>query len=413
MVHARRTSLAPLLSGATALLLATATAQGNNVPAQAQVINQKSFNVLGDVPPPPVANYSTLFIPPGTTKDSLFEKPFHIYDEEFLDIIGANPTLTLLKSSGTNPMFHEAAVWVPSTDDVFFVQNAGDPAAGTGLNRSAIIQRISLSQVTTDVSAERNATGKVDVHLAVATPAIINPNGATNYRNRILFAGEGQGSRVAPALYAMSPNAPYNATVILDNYFGRQFNSINDVAINPRTEDIYFTDTTYGYVQDFRPETVIQKQVWRFNETSGAVAVAADGFNMPNGITFSPDGQHAYVTDTGVIQGFFGRNSSFPSSIYRYDVEEDGTFSNRKTFAFIATGVPDGVHVDTKGNLYAGCGDGVHVYNPSGKLLGKIWIGSTVANFQFAGKGRMVILAETELYYATLKAEGAFPGQLY
>lgn len=52
-----------------------------------------------------------LFIPPGTTKDSLSVKPFHIYDEEFLDIIGANPTLTLLKSSGTNPMFHEAAVW--------------------------------------------------------------------------------------------------------------------------------------------------------------------------------------------------------------------------------------------------------------------------------------------------------------
>lgn len=194
------------------------------------------------------------------------------------------------------------------------MQNAGDPAAGTGLNRSAIIQRISLSQVTADVSAERNATGKVDVHVVVAAPAIINPNGmsfihekrsdqrhwvkrgkegnsmiltaslgATNYRNRILFAGEGQGSRVAPALYVMSPNAPYNATVILDNYFGRQFNSINDVAINPRTGDIYFTDTTYGYVQDFRPENVIQKQVWRFNEISGAVAVAADGFNMPNG----------------------------------------------------------------------------------------------------------------------------------
>ncbi|KAK1776364.1 hypothetical protein QBC45DRAFT_453225 [Copromyces sp. CBS 386.78] len=354
------------------LLLAT-TAKAVDVPAQAQVIDQKSFNVLGDVPPPTVANSTTLFIPPGTTKESLFEKPFHIYDEEFLEIIGANPTLTLLNSSGTNPRFHEAAVWVPSTDDFFF---------------SAVIQRISLSQVTAQVAAERNATGKVDVHL-------------------------GQGSRVAPALYVMSTNAPYNATVILDNYFGRQFNSINDVAINPRTGEIYFTDTTYGYVQDFRPETVIQKQVWRFNETTGAVAVAADGFNMPNGITFSPDGLHAYVTDTGVIQGFFGRNSSFPSSIYRYDVEEDGTFSNRKTFAFIATGVPDGVHVDTKGNLYAGCGDGVHVFNPSGKLLGKIWIGSTVANFQFAGKGRMVILAETELYFATLKAEGAFPGQLY
>lgn len=76
-------------------------------------------------------------------------------------------------------------------------------------------------------------------------------------------------------------------------------------------------------------------------------------------------------------------------------------------------GVPDGIHVDTEGNVYIGCGDGVQVYDTSGKLLGKIYIGSVVANFQFAGRGRMVILAETELYYATLAAEGAFPGKLY
>jgi gluconolactonase len=86
---------------------------------------------------------------------------------------------------------------------------------------------------------------------------------------------------------------------------------------------------------------------------------------------------------------------------------------NRKTFAFVTPRVPDGIHVDTKGNVYVGCGDGVQVYNPSGKLLGKIYLGSGVANFQFAGKGRMVILAETELYYAALAAEGAFPGRLY
>ncbi len=72
-------------------------------------------------------------------------------------------------------------------------------------------------------------------------------------------------------------------TVILDNFFGRQFNSLNDASINPRNGEIYFTDPTYGYVQDFRPPPGLPKQVWRFNEATGAVAVAADGFNMPNG----------------------------------------------------------------------------------------------------------------------------------
>lgn len=67
-----------------------------------------------------------------------------------------------------------------------------------------------------------------------------------------------------------------------------------------------------------------------------------------------------------------------------------------------------GIHCDTRGNVYAGCGDGVQVWNPSGKLLGKIYLGMGAANFNFAGKGRMVICAETALYYVTLAAEGSF-----
>jgi gluconolactonase len=71
--------------------------------------------------------------------------------------------------------------------------------------------------------------------------------------------------------------------VILDNFFGRQFNSLNDLSINPINGEIYFTDPTYGYVQDFRPPPGMPKQVWRFSEATGEVRVAADGFNMPNG----------------------------------------------------------------------------------------------------------------------------------
>lgn len=48
----------------------------------------------------------------------------------------------------------------------------------------------------------------------------------------------------------------------------------------------------------------------------------------------------------------------------------------------------------------------MQVWNPSGKLIGKIFLGKTSANFNFAGDGRMVILAEEDLYYATLGASG-------
>ena len=68
--------------------------------------------------------------------------------------------------------------------------------------------------------------------------------------------------------------------------------------------------------------------------------------------------------------------------MYRYDVEEDGSFSNRKTFAFVTPHLPDGIHCDSKGNVFVGAGDGVQVFNPSGKLIGKIYIGTTSANFR-------------------------------
>lgn len=36
--------------------------------------------------------------------------------------------------------------------------------------------------------------------------------GGTNYKGQIIFAGEGQGDRIASALYLMNPLEPYNTT---------------------------------------------------------------------------------------------------------------------------------------------------------------------------------------------------------
>ncbi|XDG09417.1 hypothetical protein ABKA04_009032 [Annulohypoxylon sp. FPYF3050] len=401
------------LSAALSVFVAGAIASVTNpkhlsvrqVPEQAQVIDWKSFNVLETVLPPAQANGSTFFfVPPGLDLESMKSKPFHIFDDEFYDVIGPNPTLTLIATSGNDLLFHEATTWYPPTDEVFFVQNAGAPADGTGLAKSNVVSKISLSQAAA-VSSQRNATGSVTVS-TLDTPGIINSNGGTNFRGHIVFTAEGQGDNKPPTLMLMNPVEPYNTTVLVNNFFGRQFNSLNDVSVNPRNKELYFTDTLYGYLQDFRPVPGLRNQVYRYNYDTGSIAAVADGFNLPNGITFSPNGSHAYVTDTGINHGFWGWNFSNPSSIYRFDVQEDGTFTNRNLFAYIDTGVPDGVHCDSKGNVWTGCGDGLQVFNPSGKLIGKVFLGKTSANFNFAGDGRLVICAEDELYYATLAASG-------
>lgn len=110
--------------------------------------------------------------------DSLSAKPFHVYDEEFYSIIGSDPKLTLIAETSGDPLFHEAVVWYPPTDEVFFVQNAGAKAAGTGLQKSAITQKISLAQAARAAqSSGFNSTGIVEVVTVDANPPIINPNG--------------------------------------------------------------------------------------------------------------------------------------------------------------------------------------------------------------------------------------------
>lgn len=68
---------------------------------------------------------------------------------------------------------------------------------------------------------------------------------------------------------------------------GRQFNSLNDVSVNPRNGDLYFTDDDYGYLQNFRPLPGLPSQVYRLNVETGSLTVVADGFDKPNGETGS------------------------------------------------------------------------------------------------------------------------------
>lgn len=84
-------------------------------------------------------------------------------------------------------------------------------------------------------------------------------------------------------------------TVLLNNFFGRQFNSLNDLAIHPKNKEIYFTDVPYGYYQDFRPSPGLQNQVYRFNPDTGAVRIAADGFTHPNGKPYASSRYCAFL----------------------------------------------------------------------------------------------------------------------
>lgn len=108
-----------------------------------------------------------------------------------------------------------------------------------------------------------------------------------------MYMAEGAGPGNTSEVILMNPREPYNTTVLVNNFFGRQFSSLNDAVVHPVNKDLYFTDTLYGFLQDFRPEPGLRNQVYRWNDKTGAVTVVADGFALPNG-TSSRSGLDAH-----------------------------------------------------------------------------------------------------------------------
>lgn len=72
--------------------------------------------------------------------------------------------------------------------------------------------------------------------------------------------------------------------------------------------------------------------------------------------------------------------------------------TNRRVFAMSDNGIPDGIKCDLEGNVYSGCGDGIHVWSPGGVLLGKMLIPGGVANFCFEKPGKILALNENRLW---------------
>lgn len=212
----------------------------------------------------------------------------------------------------------------------------------------------------------------------------------------------------------MNTTAPYETTVLIDSYLGIPFNSPNDIFVT-NDKALWFTDPTYGVVQGIRPAPKLPPQIYRYVVGSTDVRVVADGLIQPNGITFSPDETVVYITDATADLAV-GTN---PRAIYAFDVvTKNGQpyLINKRMFAMPQVGIPDGIKVDSKGNVYAGCGDGLNVWNAEGVLLGKVVVDTGVANFAIGDTGQLFLMNEERVFLAqvdervSLVTNGTFAG---
>ena len=81
-------------------------------------------------------------------------------------------------------------------------------------------------------------------------------------------------------------------------------------------------------------------KVLLIDHDSGAVRTVADGFRMPNGITFTPDGNKLVFAEV------------FASRLVKFDIEPDGSLVNESVFAAL-DGSADGIWMDAEGAVWS------------------------------------------------------------
>jgi gluconolactonase len=196
-------------------------------------------------------------------------------------------------------------------------------------------------------------------------------------------------------------------TVLASSYNGKPLNSPNDVVVKS-DGTIWFTDPAYGIESDYEGNKSPQEQpgcyVYCLDPATGELKVVVDDFDRPNGLAFSPDESIFYVSDSA-----YSFSNDRPRHIRAFDVGANNALSGDRVFASIDPGLPDGFRCDVDGNIWTSAGDGVHVYTPSGVLLGKIKTPKTPANLTFGGPKRnwLFIAATDSLHVLYTASNGA------
>jgi gluconolactonase len=237
-------------------------------------------------------------------------------------------------------------------------------------------------------------------------------------------------------------------TVIADNYNGKKLNSPNDVVPHP-DGSLWFTDPPYGgQLYEGAPDAAggpsnavghlnpklgqpagfagykreLPTNCYRWDPTGRLdIVVTEDQIPDPNGICFSPDYKKLYVISTGRGPGDAGPGGK--NEIYIFDVGADNKLSNQKLFTdCVIDGVkcgPDGMRCDVDFNVWVSSNagravgySGVTVWNPAGKLIGRIRIPEIVGNVCFGGpkRNRLFMAGSQSLYALYTATQGASPG---
>ncbi len=287
-----------------------------------------------------------------------------IRDPRFQSVVGGAAEVERI---ATGFKFTEGPLWHPSGKFLLFSDMPGD-----------IIRRWTLKDAVTPFRQPSNMT-----------------NGMTYDREGRLLACEHATSRVTRT------EADGSLTVLATHYDGKELNSPNDIVV-AKDGAIYFTDPIYGRVEYYglpREPELSFRGVYRIDPRDARLALLIDDFAQPNGLCFSLDEKQLFINDTA------------NAHIRVFDIGADGRLSGDRVFATTTgagEGAPDGMKIDSAGNVYCSGPGGVHVFDPGGVCLGVILVPEPVANFALAGDDyrSLFITASSSLYRVRVEVPG-------
>ncbi|ACB96630.1 SMP-30/gluconolactonase/LRE family protein [Beijerinckia indica] len=236
-------------------------------------------------------------------------------------------------------------------------------------------------------------------------------------------------------------------TVLSSQFEGKSLNSPNDIVPHP-DGSLWFTDPAYGMTLSeghpdmargpanpqgfFNPrlgaensdliggqKRELPSNVYRLSPDGHLDAVIQESqVPDPNGLCFSPDYKTLYVVSTAKAPSDNGPGGK--GVIYAFDVQGDRPRNMRLFTDMVVDGVhcgPDGLRADIFGNLWCSSNgplgySGVLVFNPSGKLIGRLRLPEVCANVAFGGPKRnhLFMTASQSLYILQVQTQGAAPG---
>jgi gluconolactonase len=197
-------------------------------------------------------------------------------------------------------------------------------------------------------------------------------------------------------------------TVLMDGFEGKRLNSPNDLVVKS-DGSIWFSDPSFGIAANYegrKADAELPHNVYRLDPATRTAQVVIGDLAGPNGLAFSPDESKLYVVDSRAT----------PSRlILAYDVVDGGAaLSNRSVLVNCGAGTADGLRVDVDGNLWCGWGmseelDGVMVFSPQGKAIGRIRLPERCANLCFGGamRNRLFMACGQSVYALYTGAQGA------